>query len=266
MSDLRTIWRSCAAASLALLGGLADATAAPVRRPTDRPTPAELKVKVAEVQLLIARHASCADIESACLAIKALGQPERIGSVLAQLYAEAEKEERITILHVLKRTGARHVVAALPLIAQDFAAARPDHPNDMSFAAFYVLEDIMHQSYKQLPADNPKGKDVKQPQRAKDEPEIKVKPHDRVSEDGLVSVGTAKDRSAIRRAIEDRKLHRIGKQVYNLPSEDSTDWLRIIGDHAFVRLRGDHHGVDYLFMRSDKGKWSLLTTMGEWVN
>src|SRR5205085_9642173 len=77
----------------------------------------------------------------------------RVQELLAELYAEPKGTERLTLLHILKRVGVEHATKAFPLIASDFAAARPTHPNDMSFAGFYVVEHFMHLAWKKVPAE-----------------------------------------------------------------------------------------------------------------
>jgi hypothetical protein len=42
--------------------------------------------------------------------------------------------------------------------------------------------------------------------------------------------------------------------------------VRVVGRHAFVRLRAKSSGADLLFAKDGKGKWALAAVLGHWVN
>ncbi len=242
--------------------------------PAGKPTKAEVRAKVLELRkILDAGGANYLAVEKACLGFKALGLPERVQARLAELYLEAKADEKIAILYVLERVGVENATRALPAIASDFATARPKHPNTMSFASYYVVERFMRLAWKKVPnARGPEGRDgVKETALRKGEVEEPPPPPPpaRSSADGLVSTGTVADRKALLQVVLAKGLHRrdkAGKRTYALPKVEEDGWARVIGDHAFVRLRTTHRGVDLLFRRSAKGEWGYLATLGQWVN
>jgi len=205
--------------------------------------------------------------------MKAWGPPSRIQELLAGFYPGAGKQERLAILyilnfHTLKEAGCESALEAFPAIAGDFAKARPHHPNSISFQGFYVLEQFMHFAWRKLPAHANQRK--LQTKLTDLEPGAVITRVDspRASADGLVDVGTREDRKAIVEIILAKQLHRKRphNEDYSLPNANETAWIRVMGGHAFVRMRGDSSGTDYIFIRRGRGEWTLLTSMGDWVN
>ena len=47
---------------------------------------------------------------------------------------------------------------------------------------------------------------------------------------------------------------------------EETDWVRLMGGYAFVKVRGKSSGTDLLFARDGKGKWSLACVLSRWVS
>jgi hypothetical protein len=238
--------------------------------PTPKPTPAELKAALAPVSQAYYRS-SDQSFTDAVTAFKKLAPAATLQAMLADLYPNADAKDKVVLLAVLNQIGVEHAVKALPAIAADFAVARPKHPNDMSFAGFYVLEKFMGLAWKKLPADKKKGQEGKKSvEKGKDEP--KPKPPDehkpnKVSPDGYAHTGSPADRKAIGQFILAHNLHIEEKKAkaYPIPPAEDTDWVRVVGNLAFVRLHGDSRGVDYIFIYY-KGEWSFLADLGHWVN
>src|SRR5205085_931673 len=115
---------------------------------TTKLTKENLKAIVGKCQSLVFEN----DWDRAIADLKGLGPSSKIQRMLGELYPDANAKERITILHILNKVGVEHAVAALPQFAADFAVARPNHPNDMSFAGAYVLEKFMHLAWNKLPS------------------------------------------------------------------------------------------------------------------
>ncbi len=235
-----------------------------------KPTVAELKARLATLRANW-KFTSEQGLADAIVELKKLGPAQKVQGIMADLYLDATKEdERIFLLVVLNRVGVEHASKALPAIAADYAVARPKHPNDMSFAGFYVLEKFMGLAWQKLPAEKKnKGpdetKDVKgnppPPPPAPDE----NKPN-KVAADGFCHTGSPADRKAITQFLLDHKLQVVGKKTYPIPVADNIDWVRVVGKHAFVRLRGESSGVDYIFVKSKDGEWCYLASLGHWVN
>jgi hypothetical protein len=244
----------------------------PVRSQTEsKLTVTELKARIHKLQQGPVTQ-SADGFDKAIAELKALAPPTLLQSMLADLYAEAMSKDKITILYVLDKVGVEHAAKALPPIAADFAVARPKHPNDMSFAGFYVLEKFMGLAWKKLPAKDRDGKKVGDKKIdvkpiPKHEPVDEKKPT-RVAADGYTHSGSIVDRKIIREIILESKLLTVqGKtKPYVVPAAEDDDWVRVVGDLAFVRLRGKSRGSDYLFIRSKAGHWSYLANLGHWVN
>ncbi|MBY0229239.1 MAG: hypothetical protein K2W96_08185 [Gemmataceae bacterium] len=233
--------------------------------PLDPARPAKAEILDA-VGRLAARMAGGMTAHDADLAADAL-KGARAQRVLAARYALAKEPERRAILYVLNRIGVEQATEAMPAVLADLAASRPRHPNDMSFASYYVAERFMHLQWKKLPAARDK-KDEKQMERREGE-KPPPKPETSSSEDGKTTTGTLADRQELRRLVEEGKLHRReGKRggMFPLPDPVEMGWVRITAGHAFVRLRGRSSGTDLVFKRGAGGKWALLCVMGQWVN
>jgi hypothetical protein len=243
----------------------------PVRSQTQsKLTVVELKARIHKLQEPSVTQ-SADGFDKAVAELKALAPASQLQTMLGDLYTEATPKEKITILYVLDKVGVEHAAKALPLIAADFAVARPKHPNDMSFAGFYVLEKFMGLAWKKLPA---KDRDSKVGDKKigvnpipKPAPVDDKKPT-RVAADGYTHSGSIVDRKIIREIILEAKLLIVnGKPMpYVVPPAEDDDWVRVVGNLAFVRLRGKSRGSDYLFTRSKAGHWSYLANLGHWIN
>jgi hypothetical protein len=256
-------------ASLVVLLVISSSAAAFVPLPPSeaKPTKEEIALKVREFRDILP-NSSDAYFEERVEEFKKLGSPIRLQTVLAELYIESKHDERVAILHVVKYIGVEYGRKALPKIAQDFAVAWPNHPNDMSFAAFYVLDKFMDLAWEKLPRHERERRDKRIELRRDDVPEPEAMPP-RASRDGWTHTGAPGDWQAILQIVVAKKLHhygKIGERIYPLPAKEDADWIRIIDDHAFVRLRGKSSGTDFIFSRDAKGEWSLLCVMGQWVS
>lgn len=235
----------------------------------NKPTRAEIQASIAEIQKLSFDE----EINEALARLKKLGPLPRIQETLGDIYHGANHKDKVTILRMLDRIGVEYAVGAFPAIAADFAVARSKHPNDMSFASFYVLEKFMRLAWKCLPSDKDmekkadKAKVLEEPKQGMPD---NYKPT-KVSLDAFTHSGSVNDRKAIAALITAKKLNisdHEGKPAkhYPVPGADDADWVRVIGNHAFARLRGQSSGVDYLFVKSKQGQWELLATLMKWVN
>ncbi len=208
--------------------------------------------------------------EEAADAIGKLGNPVAAQRVLAGRYPHAKEIEKCAILYVLNRIGVEGAVGAMSAIADDASVHRPKHPNNMSFATFYVLDRLMHHAWGRLPREDKEEKEAKEGEakRGEDDPPPPPVPTSRVSKDGTVTTGTLEDRKELLRLVVAGGLHlrERRREGYPLPEAGEMDWVRTLAGHAFVRLRGRSSGVDLLFRKDAKGKWVLATTLGHWVN
>jgi hypothetical protein len=236
--------------------------------PAPKPTKAEVKAKVSAAQIALETGTDL-DFQKTVMDFKTLGPPPRLQELLAELYPESNHKEKVVLLHLLEKVGVEHAVQALPAIAADYAVARPKHPNDMSFSGFYVLEKFMRLAWKKLPAEKDLEKKADVPEGKK--PPKQVIPEDKptkVAADGFTHTGSVADRKAIRQIVLTKKLYFWqGKKdkVHPVPTAENTDWVRVIGNNAFVRLRGETRGSDYLFVK-EKGQWLFQAELGHWVN
>jgi hypothetical protein len=233
-----------------------------------KPTKEQVAIKIREFRDLLP-HSSAAHFEERVREFRKLGAGERLQRLMVELYPEVKADERVAILHVIKYLGVEHARPLLPRAAQDFAAARATHPNEMSFAAFYVLDKFQDLAWRKLPREDEQGRE-KEEAKKQDQQRGPPRPDPaRVSPDGVVSAGLPADRGAILKIVAEKKLNQSeGRRpiAYPLPPDHDTDWIRIIDGHAFVRLRGESSGVDLLFMRTPKGEWTFLCTLGAWLN
>lgn len=256
-------------AVLGLLTFAAVLRAADSPRSSPAPTREALEARVKEAQQLVFED----ELQKAVAELKALGPTPWLQAKLGELYPAADAREKLTILHLLETVGVEHAINALPAIANDYAVASPKHPNDMSFAAHHVLEKYMQLAWKKLPA----ARNAHPKKETKDHPARREKPKpkppaehapNKVAPDRFTHTGAPADRKSIRQFVLDHKLHVVGPKgkTYRVPPVADTDWVRVIGRHAFVRLRGPSSGVDYLFLKTKDGAWCYLATLGQWVN
>jgi hypothetical protein len=232
--------------------------------PSPALTKEALKARVKQAQQIVFED----EFRRAVAELKALGPAPRLQQMLSELYPDGDAKEKVTVLRLLEAVGVEHTVKALPAIAADYAVARPKPPNDMSFAGFYVLEKYLRLAWKKLPPAEgvDRKKDAPVPPKTPEPPAEHTL--NAVAPDEFTHTGSPADRKTIRRHVLENKLHIIGPKArtYPVPPAADTDWVRIIGSHAFVRLRGPSSGVDYLFLKSKDGKWCYLATLGYWVN
>src|SRR5262249_9209951 len=147
------------------------------------------------------------------LALKAQGPVLRTQALLADLYPAANADERYAILWTWGILGVEGAVKALPQVVEDYAAARPKHPNPMSFASHRVLRRFIGLAFQKLPREDGFHLD----QRPKDPDARAGQKPTRSSPDGLVHCGSRADREAIRRVVVAKKLHEdegAGKDPY----------------------------------------------------
>jgi hypothetical protein len=230
------------------------------------PVPLELpaKAKAEVLKRVVALSKRMVTADEAADAIKAIGNTVAAQRVLAARYPHADTQEKCAILYVLNRIGIEGAGDALGPIAADFAIARKTHPNDLSFATFYVLDLMKAHAWKVLPEPREKKGE---PKRGDGGP-VKVPPPTRVTKDGGVTTGTLAERKELVRLIVAEKLRLSPRKgaAYDLPDAADQEWVRVVGKYAFVRLRARSRGASVLFAKDGKGKWALAAVLGHWVN
>lgn len=229
---------------------------------TDAVMKGKVRIQVSRLEALLHGPSDEVEYQKVVKGFEQLGEIVQVQKLLGVLYVESSDKDKIVVLYAFKELGVEGAVEVLPLIARDFAAAWKKHPNEMSFAAFGALERFQGMAWSKLPPVC--GQNRGQVQAAR---ETKIPA--RISIDGIVTTGSWSDRVAIQRSIlhhQLQKRHAEAELDYVIPSAADTDWIRIIGRVAFVRLRGPSSGENFIFVRSGDVEWSFLTGTGGWVS